>query len=199
MMSVRRLMKLHWQHKCTSSWQLSRCQCSASVSWHAPSAPAATDLCFSARARLASARAPLNGDFARLPAQCLEDACCLVTLVFGVLAVVSTGRLTLESGVLAVVARGRLAPLFAVTDFNFPRCATFAPPAIVAQCHIRGGPRLWHNVTFAGGGRPPNFLAWCLRQRPNGALAEWLRRQQVHKQRREHGASSARGAIGKNI
>ena len=133
-------MKLQRQHKCTSSWQLWRCQCSASVSWHAPSAPAATDLCFSARARLASARAPR--DAARFPAHCLEDACCLVTLESGVLAVVAKGRLTLESGVLAVVAKGRLAPWCTCR----PRCATFAPQrlwhnvtAIVAQCHIRGG------------------------------------------------------------
>ena len=51
-----------------------------------------------------------------------------MTLESGVLAVVAKGRLALESGVLAVGAKGRLAPLFAVTDFNFPRCATFAPP-----------------------------------------------------------------------
>ena len=73
-----------------------------------------------------SARSPR--DAARFPAHCLEDACRLVTLESGVLAVVAKGRLTLDSGVLAVGAKGRLAPLFAVTDFNFPRCATFAPP-----------------------------------------------------------------------
>ena len=51
-----------------------------------------------------------------------------MTLESGVLAVVAKGRLTLDYGVLAVGAKGRLAPLVAVTDFNFPRCATFAPP-----------------------------------------------------------------------
>ena len=110
---------------------------------------------------MASARAPLNRDAARFPARaprdaarfpahCLEDACRLVTLASGVLAVVANGRLTLESGVLAVDANGRLAPLVAVTDFNFPLYCTVQlsrPPAIVAQCYIRGD------------GRPPNFLA----------------------------------------
>ena len=73
---------------------------------------------------MASARSPR--DDVRFPAHCLEDACRLVTLESGVLAVVAKGRLTFDSGVLAVGAKGRLAPLFAVTDFNLPRCATFA-------------------------------------------------------------------------
>ena len=52
-----------------------------------------------------------------------------LVLEYGLLPVVAKGRLTLDSGVLAVSANGRrLAPLVAVTDFNFPRCATFAPP-----------------------------------------------------------------------
>jgi len=123
LIAIRRLMKLQRQHnKCAHGWLLRRCQCSASVSWHAPSAPAATNLCPSARARLAPARSPR--DAARFPAHCLEGACRLVTL---------------ESGVLAVDAKGRLAPLVALTDFNFPRFFFFSrPPAIVAQCHIRG-------------------------------------------------------------
>ena len=57
----------------------------------------------------------------RFLAHCLEDACCLVTLESGVLAVAAEGPLTLESGALAVLAKGRLAPLVALTDFNFPR------------------------------------------------------------------------------
>ena len=48
----------------------------------------------------------------------------------------------------------------------------------------------------------PSWLAWCLRQRPHGALAACLRRLRVSEQRREHGASSGGrrgGRLGKQV
>ena len=76
---------------------------------------------------------------------CLEDACCLVTLESGVLAAAAKGPLTLESGVLAVLAKGRLAPLVALTDFNFPRTfwrgceCCWSPNSAESMARVRAG------------------------------------------------------------
>ena len=80
-----------------------------------------------------------------------------MTLESGVLAVAAKGPLTLEAGVLAVLAKGRLAPLVALTEFNFPRflhCATFAAPRDRgAMPHSRGAddPRTFWRGVFANG------------------------------------------------